>query len=119
MHFQAEPELLWSCVFAAGAEGADVSAAPPAVSGGSVQGGRAESGGAEGGAAEPVPAPHLHPGPDRGLRLRGAPAEGSAAGAASARLHEQTRYGKFNPLTPIQINRPLEKKKSFRESIKL
>lgn len=75
-----------------GAEGPNVSVTSPAVSGGAVQVGPADAEHPANGAFQPVLHPHLHPGRDRRVRLRGASAEGFTAGDQTAQLHEQTRY---------------------------
>lgn len=87
-------QLIFPPVFhaSAGVEGPDVSAAAPPVSGGAVQTGPADAGHPETGAPQPVNHPDSHSGRDRSVRLRGASAEGFAAGDQAAQLHEQTGY---------------------------
>lgn len=76
-----------------GAEGSDVSAAASLVSCGAVQTGPADAGHPAVGAAQPIDHPDSYSGGDRGIRLRGASAEGVAAGDQAAQLHEQIGYG--------------------------
>jgi len=78
-----------------GVKGPDVPAAAPPVGGGAVPIGPADAGHRAAGAPQPVRGPGGRSGRDRSVRLRGAAAEGVAAGDEAPQLHEQARYGEL------------------------